>query len=145
MALEYKSLPTEAGVLPEASLPNGLVGNVPATVEYAVRATLAYTDTAAKTLFTLPSGAVITDWVLNVTEAFDDTGTDQVNLGITGTAAKFASSLDVSSTGLKTSGVVAAEIGAVQSGAKIVKGIYAGQNSNAAHGAMVVMCRYIVP
>lgn len=110
-----------------------------------LRATLAYTDTTAKALFTIPAGAYIIDWVVNVTTAFDDTGTDQVNLGITGTAAKFASALDVSSAGLVTTGIVAAQIGVVQSAAQPVLGIYAGQNGNAANGAAVIMCRFYIP
>lgn len=112
---------------------------------YCQRATLAYTDTTAKTLFTIPDGAVIIDWVLNVTTNFDSDGTDQVDIGITGTAEKFAANLDVSTTGLKTTGVVTAQIGAVQSGAQVVKGIYAAGGSAASQGAMVIMVRYFTP
>lgn len=131
---EYRSVPVVAG------------GDDPVGGQLSVaRATLAYTDTTAKTLFTLPAGAIIVDWILNVTTAFNDSGTDQVNIGITGTAAKFASALDVSSAGLKTTGVVAAEIGAVQAAATPVLGIFAGQNANASAGAMTIMALYYVP
>lgn len=144
---EYRSIPTTAGVLPATALPAVPAANLPTNIPgvvYALRATLAYTDTVAKTLFDIPVGAIIVDWVINVTTLFNDSGTDQVNIGVTGTAAKYASALDVSSAGLKTTGVVAAEIGIVQS-AQTVKGIYAGQNANSSAGAMVIMCRYYVP
>lgn len=130
MAKVYKQIPVDDGA-------GGVV--------QVARATLAYTDTVAKALFTIPAGAIIIDWIINVGTVFNDTGTDQVNIGVSGTAAKFASALDVSSTGLKTSGVVAAEIGAVQAAAAPVLGIYAGQNANPSTGAMSIMCRYFVP
>src|ERR1051326_2294604 len=107
-------------------------------------ASLAYTDTTAKALFTIPDTAVIVQWIINVTTAFNDSGTDQVNIGVSGTAAKFASALDVSTTGLKTSGVVLTQVGNAQSGAQAVLGIYAGQNSNASAGAMYIMVEYVI-
>jgi hypothetical protein len=134
MAKVYKQVPVE-------STGDDIVGGV----VNVLRATLAFGDTVAKALFTIPAGAIIIDWVINVTTAFDDTGTDQVDIGVSGTAEKFAANLDVSTTGLKTTGVVAAEIGAVQATAQPVLGIYAGQNANAAAGAMVIMCRYFIP
>ena len=110
-----------------------------------LRATLAYTDTTSKALFTIPAGAYIIQWVLNVTTNFDSDGTDQVNIGITGTAAKFASTVDVSTTGLKTTGVVAAQIGAVQASAQPVLGIYAAGGSAASQGAMTIMVQFYLP
>ncbi len=110
----------------------------------ALRATVAYTDTVAKALFTIPAGAYIVEWVINVTTAFNSDGTDQVNLGITGTAAKFASALDVSTTGLKT-GVVLTQIGALQASAQPVLGIYAPGGSAASTGAMTIICRVFIP
>lgn len=134
MALEYRSVPVVAGS--DDSV--GGVINV-------LRATLAHTDTVAKALFTIPAGAIIVDWIVNVTTLFDDTGTDQVDIGITGTAEKFAANIDVSTAGLKTTGIVAAQIGVVQATAQAVIAAYAGQNANAAAGAAVIMCRYYIP
>lgn len=116
-------------------------GNVVGTL----RATLAYTDTVAKALFTIPAGAVITGWVLNVTTLFNSDGTDLVDIGITGTAEKFAANVDVSSTGLKSTGIVAAEIGAVQAVAAPVLGIYANGGSAASTGAMTIMVNFYIP
>lgn len=127
-----------------SSNPASAVGSLNNNV-VALVASLAYTDTTAKTLFTIPDTAVIIDWILNVTTAFNDTGTDQVSIGVTGTAGKFASAVDVSTTGLKTTGVVLTQVGNAQSGAQIVKGIYAGQNSNADAGAMYIIVRYCIP
>lgn len=112
---------------------------------YCQRATLAYTDTAAKTLFTIPDGAVIVGWVLSVTTLFNSDGTDLVDIGVTGTAEKFAADVDVSSTGLKSTGIVAAQVGAVQSGAQVVKGIYTNGGSAASTGAMTILCYYFTP
>lgn len=110
-----------------------------------LRATLAYTDTTAKALFTIPAGAYIVQWVLNVTTAFDSDGTDLVDIGITGTAEKFAANVDVAATGLKTTGVVAAQIGAVQATAQPVLGIYAAGGSAATAGAMVILVQFYIP
>lgn len=133
MVKEYKSVPYG-----DADDPVGGVLSV-------LRATLAHTDTTAKNLFTIPAGAIIVDWILNVTTLFDDTGTDLVDIGVSGTAEKFAANVDVSTAGLKTTGIVAAQIGAVQATAQAVQGIYAGQNANSAAGAMTIMCVYYIP
>lgn len=109
-----------------------------------LKATLAFGDTAAKALFTIPAGAVITAWVLNVTTLFNSDGTDQVNIGVSGTAAKYVTALDVSSTGLKSTGVVAVEIGAVQSLAPVL-GIYVPGGSAASTGALTIMVQFYIP
>jgi hypothetical protein len=110
-----------------------------------LRNTLAYTNTTAKALFTIPAGAYIVQWVLNVTTAFDSDGTDLVDIGITGTAEKFAADVDVAATGLKTTGVVAAQIGAVQATAQPVLGIYTNGGSAASAGAMTIMVQFYIP
>jgi hypothetical protein len=110
-----------------------------------LRNTLAYTDTTAKALFTIPAGAYITGWILSVTTAFDSDGTDLVDIGITGTAEKFAANVDVAATGLKSTGIVAAQVGAVQSVAQPVLGIYAAGGSAASAGAMVIMVQFYIP
>src|SRR5262245_41996606 len=42
---------------------------------YASTATVAYTDTSAKDLFTLPANAVVKQILVNVTTVFNDSGT----------------------------------------------------------------------
>jgi hypothetical protein len=109
------------------------------------RGTLAHTDTTAKDLFTLPAGAIIVEWIPNVTTLFNSDGTDQVDIGVSGTLEKFAANLDVSTTGIKTTGIVAAQIGAVQADEQVVQGIYGPGGSAASGGAMTIMCLYYVP
>lgn len=132
MAKEYRARPQESGYPTGGALS-------------ALRATLAFGDTTAKSLFTIPAGAIIVDWILNVTTAFNSDGTDQVDIGISGTAEKFAADVDVGSTGLKSTGVVAAQIGAVQATAQAVQGIYAAGGSEANAGAMTILCLFYIP
>jgi hypothetical protein len=61
----------------------------------AMHGSFTYQDTAAKTLFTLPKGAVPVFWWLNVTTAFNSSGTDLADLGITGDGDYFANDVDV--------------------------------------------------
>lgn len=107
--------------------------------------TLAYTNTTSKALFTIPAGAYIVSWTLNVTTLFDSDGTDLVDIGITGTAEKFAANVDVATTGLKSSGIVAAQIGVVQASAQPVLGIYAAGGSAATQGSMIVAVTFYIP
>jgi hypothetical protein len=108
----------------------------------AQRATLAYTDTTAKDLFTLPAGAVIIGFVFNVTTQFDDSGTDLIDIGDGTTPDRFVSDYDGETTGIA---LVASADEAALSAETVVKGLFTGQNSNAANGAMTITCLYIVP
>ena len=129
------------GVIPASSLANPIEGAV-----YAAVAQLLYTNQGTPlALFTIPSGAVIVDWVINVTTLFNDSGTDLVSIGVSGTQGAFALNVDVSSTGLKTTGVVLTQIGNAQSGAQAVTALYTGQNQNATTGAMYIIARYFLP
>lgn len=104
--------------------------------------TVAYTDTTAKTLFVLPTGAVILQWLVNVTTAFNDSGTDLLDIG--GAAANtYANDLDVSATGQITAGYTAAQMFATPlTGPVTVTATYTGQNSNASAGAATVAVFY---
>jgi hypothetical protein len=108
----------------------------------AQRATLAYTNTTAKDLFTLPAGAQIVGFVFNVTTQFDDTGTDQIDIGDSTTADRFVADYDAETTGMA---LVASADEAALSADTPVKGIYTGGNGNAANGAATITCLYIVP
>lgn len=109
---------------------------------YAQRATLAYTDTTAKDLFTLSSGAQIIGFVVNVTTAFNDSGTDLVDIGDGTTADRFVADLDVSSAGIS---LVASDDEAALSADTVVKGVYTGGNTDASAGAATITAVYIVP
>ncbi len=111
-------------------------------VAYAQCATLAYSDTTARELFTLPAGAIILGFVINVTTAFDDTGTDLVDLGDGDTADRFVADFDASSAGLTLQ--PSADEGALAADT-VVQGVYAGGNGDAANGAATISCLYVVP
>lgn len=113
-----------------------------APVLYAQRATLAYTDTTAKELFTLPAGAIIVNFFVNVTAAFDDTGTNVIDLGDGDTADRFVADHDVSS--LSFAWAASADEDALAE-ATVVEGVFTGQNGNAQDGAATIVCQYIVP
>lgn len=71
--------------------------------------TVVYTDTT-KTLFALPIGAVIVTWIVNIPTAFNSSGTDLLDIGISGTVQKYAAALNVAATGQIVTGFVPAPI-----------------------------------
>lgn len=107
---------------------------------YAQRATLAYTDTTAKTLFTLPVGAILIAFIVNITMAFNDSGTDLIDIGDSTTADRFVADLDGASAGLTLK--PSADETALAA-ATVVKGKFTGQNSNASAGAATITALYI--
>lgn len=77
----------------------------------AVTATIAYTDTSAVTIATLPANAQIVDINIDVTTAFNAATTNTVTVGKTGSAAAFVASTSVGSAGrasVATTGVYSA-------------------------------------
>lgn len=77
----------------------------------AITATIAYTDTSAVTIGTLPAGAQIVDVNIDVTTAFDAGTTNTVTVGKTGSAAAFVTATSVGSAGrasVATTGVYSA-------------------------------------
>ena len=77
----------------------------------AITATIAYTDTAAVIIGTLPAGAQIIDVNIDVTTAFNAGTTNTVTVGKTGSAAAFVTATSVGSAGrasVATTGVYSA-------------------------------------
>ena len=77
----------------------------------AITATIAYTDTAAVIIGTLPAGAQIIDVNIDVTTAFNAGTTNTVTVGKTGSAAAYVASTSVGSAGrasVATTGVYSA-------------------------------------
>jgi len=108
--------------------------------------TLAYTDTSAKSMFILPGGATILEIYTDVTTAFNDTGTDQIAIGKSGTANQFVTAQDISSTGRKAGsaavgagGFAGWDIGTTD---VTVTATYTGQNGNSSAGAARVTVVY---
>ena len=77
----------------------------------AITATIAYTDTSAVTIGTIPANAQIVDINIDVTTAFNAATTNTVTVGKTGSAAAFVTSTSVGSAGrasVATTGVYSA-------------------------------------
>jgi hypothetical protein len=89
---------------------NNSVTNVAGMLS-AITATVAYTDTSAVTIGTLPAGAQIVDINIDVTTAFNAGTTNTVTVGKTGSAAAYVTSTSVGSAGrasVATTGVYSA-------------------------------------
>lgn len=77
----------------------------------AVTATIAYTDSSAVTIATLPANSQIIDVNVDVTTAFNAGTTNTITVGKTGSAAAFVAATDVGSAGrasVATTGVYSA-------------------------------------
>lgn len=99
-------------------------------------------------LFTLPEGAVIVGWLVNVTTAFNDAGTDLLDIGDGTTANKYANDLDLSSVGQIVTGFDPDEMYAALAAPVTFYGTYVGQNpppsgDTATAGAATVAVFYI--
>lgn len=101
-------------------------------------------STLPKALFDLPIGAVIVGWIVNVTTAFNGTGTNLLDIGISGTTQKYAVSLNVSATGQITYGFVASQLFATAlTEPSSVQAIYTDGNANSSAGACTVGVLYM--
>lgn len=70
---------------------------------YELSSTLTYADTTATKVFSLPDGARIIDWIVNVGTAFSGGSTHELNVGYTSaTGNEFLDSIDVSAAGKVT-------------------------------------------
>jgi len=65
----------------------------------AVTTTIAYTDSSAVTIATIPANSQIVDINIDVTTAFNAATTNTVTVGKTGTAAAFVTATSVGSAG----------------------------------------------
>ncbi len=66
--------------------------------------TFTYEDIASKTLFTLPAGAVLLDWLLDVGVDFNAGTNNNIDLGIEGDADYLAADLAIGTQGLFRNG-----------------------------------------
>lgn len=106
-----------------------------------------YTDTTATQLFTLPAGAVIVDFGVIVTTAFNDTGTDLLNVGVTGDLDRFVDDL-AGAAGMTRAGAASTVPTAYLFAAPLaeetpVYGAFTGQNGDASAGAAVFYMVYM--
>lgn len=62
-------------------------------------ALITFANTTAKNLFVIPANSQIIDFYVDVLTAFNSTGTDLLDIGVSGTAQLFADDLVVSAAG----------------------------------------------
>lgn len=106
-------------------------------------ASVAYTDTTAKTLFTLPAGAVIVGWLVNVSTAFNSSGTDLLDIGNSGTANAYANDLNVASAGQINTGFVVSALFTELTEEVTVTATFVQSVADATTGAATIAVLYI--
>jgi len=105
-------------------------------------ARVTYLTTSDTNIFVLPEGAVILQWLVNVTTAFNDSGTDLLNIGGAATAT-YASGLDVGAIGQITAGYVPGKLFTTPLGTDTqITAKYTGQNADASAGVATIAVFY---
>lgn len=94
------------------------------------------TDTTDKTMFVIPANANIAMIQLDVVTAFNDSGTDVVDIGKSGTTTHFVNDLTVTAAGQTVTGW--SNLGDVGTSNITVVAKYAGQTGDATAGYGVV-------
>jgi len=104
--------------------------------------TVLFSNTTQTTTVTLPAAAVISDIFVYVATAFDGSGTDLLDIGITGSGNRYEDNLDISSTGFKTMTLtnVRDRMGANTN----ITFQYFDSNADAANGEAYVYVRYAI-
>lgn len=132
--------PIEAGTVREAAGQNtgGVVLSQTNTIGFG-------DDGVAVDLFTLPKGFQLIELQVDITAAFDDTGTDLLEIGKAGAADHYADALDLASVGRVLGSSDASQlpnwIDASTSDVTI-QGLYTGQNGNSAAGVARITALY---
>lgn len=103
---------------------------------------VAFTDTAAKYMFSLPNKAIPMSFVVQVDVAFDDTGTDLLNIGTASDPDHFAAGVVVSATGAIT---VPSLVAGALDGRTGIYVTYVGENGNATAGRAQIHAVYASP
>lgn len=110
------------------------------------RAQILYTNTTQTTIVTLPTGAVISNIGVNVTTAFNDSGTDFIEVGTTADDDRYILSGDASNTLFddRISGDTMAILNLPDemTGSTNITFTYKGQNTDATQGAAYVYIHY---
>lgn len=102
-------------------------------------------STLPAALFDLPLGAVIVGWTVNITTAFNGSGTNLLDIGISGTTQKYAASLNVGAVGQITYGFVPGVMFTTALTEPLAaQAIYTDGSSNSSAGALTVAVFYIL-
>jgi hypothetical protein len=110
-------------------------------------ATLANTNTTAKNLFILPAGSQVLYVTVDVITAFNDTGTDLVDIGSSSSGALFVSALSVASTGHTVATLVAANLATITNIGTTdmqVTATYTGANADSSAGSALITVGYVM-
>jgi hypothetical protein len=109
-------------------------------------ATVTYEDSTARTIFTLPEDAMVIDITVDVAQAFNDSGTDFLDVGIPGTGDYFIDGLDVDTEGVHRYGATGFEpkgFITFSGGEMPITAQFLGQNGNADEGSAIIAFYYI--
>jgi hypothetical protein len=98
------------------------------------------TDTVQTTIITLPANAVIWDVGIDVTTAFNDSGTDYLDIGTTSSADALINDYDVSTTSFINQ-LLSGSPYKITSSTNVTF-IYTGQNDNATQGQAFIYIHY---
>jgi hypothetical protein len=115
------------------------------TIHY-LRKRITYLNTSAVTIGKIPAGASVVGGGVHVVTAFNDTGTDVVDVGYIGAttvAAAYASALVVSAVGLIVLDELASTTNIQGTVDHTVTAVYTGQNSNSTAGVADVIVMYV--
>lgn len=111
-----------------------------------LRKRITYLNTSAVTIGKLPAGASVVGGGVHVITAFNDSGTDVVDVGYIGAttvAAAYASALTVVAVGLIVLDELASTTNIQGTVEHTVTAVYTGQNSNATAGVADVIILYV--
>lgn len=111
-----------------------------------LRKRITFGSTSAVTVGKIPAGSSVVGGGVHVITAFNDTGTDLVNIGYIGAttvASAYGSSLDVSAVGLIALDELASTTNIQGTVEHTVTAIYVGQNSNSTAGVADVIILYV--
>lgn len=100
--------------------------------------------TVAKTIGVLPAGAMVVGGGAYVTTAFNDSGTDVIDVGTSGDADGYATLLDVSSVGYKVLDELATSDD-FSASEVTVTATYTGQNANGTTGVANIIINFVIP
>jgi hypothetical protein len=107
--------------------------------------TIANTNTTPKNLFSLPRGAVIVGWIVNVRTAFNSSGTDLLDIGDSSVGNRFKNDLDVAAVGQIVTGWVQSELFTPLTADTQITGTYAQSVADSNAGLADVCCIYYQP
>lgn len=104
---------------------------------------ISYKDTAAKKLFSLPKGAILLRISVHVTTAFNDTGTDLLDIGTGADNAFYVNDHSVATAGLAAATLLNGGVQTIVGPVRDVFGKYIGQNGNSTLGSATVIAEYV--